>query len=427
MFRSQYARLVILFLISFGFTVVNAQTAGDIRLKVEVLSPNYIFADTARIRYIVQNDNQQKGYTAKLKINLTTDDYRFIREDSAILKVEASSFSGKEIVYNLSAGFYRSTVQAIDEANIVISEYKFNFGINPESIESPLDGKADLKQFWENSLKELAKVEPDYKLKLEKELSNNDYELYTVTMKSFGDETIKGYYAKPKRDGNHPVIVECLGYGSGPFMPNMEWDGFAYFVVSTRGQGMNKETNTYGNWITYGLDSKDNYYYKGAFLDIIRGLDFVCSRPEVDTTRIGVMGGSQGGAFTFVAAALDKRVKVAVPFVPFLSDYKDYFAIAPWPKNDFDKFMEENKDYSWDHIYSLLSYFDIKNLAPWISCPLMMSVGIQDNVCPPHINFAAYNQVRTEKKWLAYPHSGHELPLEYFKTRKEFLGKYLLR
>ena len=45
----------------------------------------------------------------------------------------------------------------------------------------------------------------------------------------------------------------------------------------------------------------------------IRALDYLQSRPEVDGARLGVTGRSGGGAYTWYIAALDDRVKVAVP------------------------------------------------------------------------------------------------------------------
>ncbi|HEX7447490.1 MAG TPA: prolyl oligopeptidase family serine peptidase [Pirellulales bacterium] len=45
----------------------------------------------------------------------------------------------------------------------------------------------------------------------------------------------------------------------------------------------------------------------------IRALDYLQSRPEVDGERLGVTGRSGGGAYSWWVAALDERVKAAVP------------------------------------------------------------------------------------------------------------------
>lgn len=45
----------------------------------------------------------------------------------------------------------------------------------------------------------------------------------------------------------------------------------------------------------------------------IRALDYLQSRPEVDPDKLGVTGRSGGGAYSWWIAALDERVKVAVP------------------------------------------------------------------------------------------------------------------
>jgi len=43
----------------------------------------------------------------------------------------------------------------------------------------------------------------------------------------------------------------------------------------------------------------------------IRALDYLCTRPEVDTNRIGITGHSGGGAYSWTVTALDDRIKVA--------------------------------------------------------------------------------------------------------------------
>jgi hypothetical protein len=55
----------------------------------------------------------------------------------------------------------------------------------------------------------------------------------------------------------------------------------------------------------------------------IRALDYLETRPEVDTERMGVTGRSGGGAYSWWVAALDERVKVAAP-VAGITDLRDH-------------------------------------------------------------------------------------------------------
>ena len=48
----------------------------------------------------------------------------------------------------------------------------------------------------------------------------------------------------------------------------------------------------------------------------------VMERPEVDATRVGCTGGSQGGGLTLACASLEPRITRAAPVFPFLCDYQ---------------------------------------------------------------------------------------------------------
>ncbi len=58
-------------------------------------------------------------------------------------------------------------------------------------------------------------------------------------------------------------------------------------------------------------------------LNAIRGIDYLVTRPEVDPQRIGVTGRSGGGAGSWWVAALDDRIKTAVP-VAGITDLYDH-------------------------------------------------------------------------------------------------------
>lgn len=389
--------------------VLPASAVDKLKLKVNVQDDDYIFLgkDSIAIAPTIENKGK-KQLKASLEISLMTDAYRPIKSQELQVDIPAHATTslGTYGLKNAEPGFYRYKVSVEIEGGQQLEE-QFNVGYEPEKIVSPNNEATDFAEFWKANKTQLANIQPDYQLMLIPEQSKLDYEMYHVSMRSLDNELIMGYYAKPKKAGKHPVIVEYMGYGSKPYFPNQSWDGFAYFVLSIRGQALNEKSNHFGTWFTYGIDNKDTYYYRGAFMDVLRALDFVSSRPELDGERIAVRGSSQGGALSVVAASLDSRVKALAIGIPFLADFQDYFKIAPWPKSDVDYYMAQHPQVSWKQVYHTLSYFDIKNLASRIHVPLVMGIGVQDNVCPPHINFAAYNQVKSEKSWMAFPLHGH--------------------
>jgi len=413
--------------VSEALTIHPMSEVFQLPLTVRIADEDWVFEGAPKATIGLATENQL-GKNVKISVGLkmTTDDYQPVSETSKVLKIKHDQ-SGLAL-FNIdipAPGFYRCTAWA-EKEGIKGEEVKFNIGYEPEKIVSPVDTLPGFTEFWKATRAQLDQVKPDFRMTLLKEKSGSVRDLYQVTMQSLGDVTIEGYYAVPKVPGKYPVIISYMGYGSDPWLPGGDHSpDFAEFVLSTRGQGIQKASNTYGDWILHGLDTKENYYYRGAFMDLVRAIDFVVSRPEVDPEKIVAEGGSQGGAFTLAACALDHRIRAAAPTIPFLSDYPDYFKIAPWPASAFVGYLKDHPDKTWEEIYPLLSYFDVKNLAHMIQCPILMAVGLQDDVCPPHTNFAAYNQVTSEKKFYVFPDQGHSVPRQWNDLRMAFFREKL--
>jgi len=409
-------------------TVIRPMSATD---KV-----TFTYSFPAKEWVFMQNDPQRMDIKLKntlkekVKFNvimvLKTDMFKAV--DSIVIPVslESGKTLATAVPFKLPApGFYRCTVY-LQKDGISGNPEKFNIGYEPEKVVSPADAKADFEQFWKQSLADLAKVSPDFKMTLIPERSTGAKNIYHVEMMSYMNTKIEGYYAAPKAVGKYPAIAVYMGYGSEGYYPDTNGNpGFAEFILSVRGQGFQKSTSTYGDWDTWGLAAKETYYYRGAFLDLVRAIDFLVTRPEVDADKIVAEGGSQGGAFTLAACALDHRIKAAAPTIPFLSDYRDYFKIVSWPRSDFEKYLANNPDANWEKVYDVLSYFDIKNLAGKIKCPIFMAAGLQDEVCPNHTNFAAFNNIKSEKKWAIYHDQGHGTPNEWYELRMNFFKEEL--
>jgi hypothetical protein len=86
----------------------------------------------------------------------------------------------------------------------------------------------------------------------------------------------------------------------------------------------------------------------------IRGIDYLCSREDVDKDRIGVTGISGGGASTVWIAAADERVKVAVP-VSGMSDLESYVTNKVINGHCDCMFLVNTYDWEWTTIAALIA------------------------------------------------------------------------
>lgn len=328
---------------------------------------------------------------------------------------------------DLEPGFYAAVLSLVNEDGSKVEIDRTNLGFNPEQIVSEQDKQPDFDAFWEQTLAELAAVAPDYKFTLLEDHSNDVRKSYRVDMKSFGGEQVSGLLLLPTAEGKYPAVISYMGYGSDVWYadPSSNPDRIE-FMLCIRNQAFNRVPGEKDDWCTRGLGDEYAYYYRGAFADAVRAIDFVCSLPQTDTERVVAYGESQGGALTLVAASLDHRLKAIAPSAPFLNDYKDYFVLADWPGNWYIQAAKE-RGISDEDLYRCLSYFDVKNFTDRIQCPVLMAIGLQDTVCPPHTNFAGYNQIKTEKSWICYPAAGHNVWQQegWSVAREDFLKKYL--
>lgn len=399
----------------------------DELVKVEALMErdDHLVLEKESVSASLHVQNDLKG---SLKGEIIVDAKNDFGEDIKTFSYPIKVRSGKSKQFpvdlgDLDPGFYNVSVTLKSESDNKRTE--FAIGVRPEEIVSPLDRPDDFDNYWKRARKELDAVAPQFKLTRQEEYCTDTREVYLLEMRSLGNIMVRGWYMRPVKEGVYPAMLHVQGYSSTKVPNNLyQGDDMVSLALNVRGHGNSCDHVDPGfpGYILHNVDDKETYIYRGAYMDCVRAVDFLYSRSEVDTSRVVVEGGSQGGALSFATAALDnERIDLCVPHVPFLSDFRDYFKVATWPANEFFTYFENHPEIPEDDIYHTLSYIDIKNLAPWIKAPLFMAVGLRDNVCPPHINFAAYNQLTVPKKYLVYPNAGHGLPGVYNNVMMEYI------
>jgi cephalosporin-C deacetylase len=290
------------------------------------------------------------------------------------------------------------------------------FAYRPEEIQAALTKQADLDEFWQDTLSTLNEVDPQFKLTRAPTRDSKTHRVFEVEMRSLSNIRVRGWIEVPNAQGKHPALLRVPGYG-GNMQPTGMPHPIAVFSFNPRGHG-DSQDDVSGMPLDYwlrGLDDKEGYYYQGAYADCVRAVDFLVSHPEVDSTRIGVTGGSQGGGLSLATAALDPRITACAPDIPFLCDWVNYFKTSDWP--EMQEWIDAEPHRSWEQTLRTMSYFDMLNLADRIKCPVYVGIGMQDEVCPAGTIFAVYNRLPGEKEYRVYPDAGHWVPGEHYKLQ----------
>ena len=280
----------------------------------------------------------------------------------------------------------------------------------PEQFVSQVAVPADLDDYWQNVLSETAEIPLEAEALPDPLRSTGDIDVYEVFFTSLDRVRIAGWYAVPKGRSGLPGLLQVPGYQMEPPVPkNWARKGYAALSVAPRGKlRSNRQFNPgYPGLLTYGIVDRNTYSYRGFYMDACRGLDFLLGREEVDGSRIGVTGHSQGGGLTVTTAALRPEVvRAAAAGAPYLCGFIDAIDLTDsYPYQEIADYLRMHPG-SRQQVEETLAYFDGICLAPRIRCPIIISVGLQDSTCPPETGYAMFNAIGSASKRL-YPYDGH--------------------
>jgi cephalosporin-C deacetylase len=228
-------------------------------------------------------------------------------------------------------------------------------------------------------------------------------------------------------------VLQFHGYSrdSGDWLDKLGWaaEGFCYAAMDCRGQGGRSEDSgqvkgtTLRGHIVRGLDDPDprKLAFRQIFLDAAQLARVVMGFAEVDASRVGCCGASQGGALSLACAALEPRIKRTAPVFPFLCDYQRVWELD-YAKEAYEELRLFFRAFDPRHerereIFTKLGYIDCQHLAPRIRAEVLMFTSLMDTICPPSSQFAAYNKITSKKNVVFYPDFSHEaLPGQIDRT-----------
>lgn len=282
-------------------------------------------------------------------------------------------------------------------------------GYDPLALKPSMPVPDDFDAFWTAQKVELAKVEMKSTLTPVPTTVKN-VDAFDLQIDCLG-KPVSGYFGRPKnaKPKSLPAILHVHGAGvRSSNLGSVSWaaneGGMLSLDINAHGIPNGKPKEFYDalaagelkDYRTAGNKDREQIYFKGMFLRLIRAIDFLTAQPEWDGKTLIVYGSSQGGFQAFAAAGLDERVSYFCAGVPAGCDHTGSQAnrIAGWPK-----IVPNGAEGTPDAVALQASrYFDCVNFATRAKCQgAVVTVGFIDTTCPPTSVYAAYNALTIPK------------------------------
>jgi dienelactone hydrolase len=140
--------------------------------------------------------------------------------------------------------------------------------------------------------------------------------------------------------------------------------------------------------------------------DVMRTIDWMATRSEFDSKRIGCMGISGGGTCTLFSAALEPRIRVAL-ISGYLNTFRDSIGSI---SHCIDNYVP-----------GILNWAEMYDIAGLIAPrPLFIESGTKDNIFPVQASVSSFNKVRDIYGVFG---AGDSVEQEVFEEAHSFWGK----
>lgn len=135
-------------------------------------------------------------------------------------------------------------------------------------------------------------------------------------------QRVPGILIRPDAAARRPTVIALHGTGGNkegqlPLLKRLAARGFTAIAIDGRYHGARSKAGTgsadYSDAIYRAFRTRQEHpFLYDTVWDLLRLIDYLETRPDVDPKRIGMIGFSKGGMETYLAAAVDPRVAVAV-------------------------------------------------------------------------------------------------------------------
>ncbi len=303
-------------------------------------------------------------------------------------------------------GFVMITVKALDATGKEINEnvrFSGAMGVHPELVTQTHEEPSDFDAFWEKAIADMNAVAPEI-IEMKEVSAQGGFKAYKMKVACVGNDKwtgetyVSGYLSYPEGASAGSLKMRATFQGYGVSSPSVSCsDGYITFAVCGHSIEVGEDSTYYTDLASgalkghgwYATDNTDpnEVYFKYMLLRDLQALRFMKQyfgsdgNGLWDGKTITLSGASQGGFQVIALAALDSDVTSVNAGVPWLCDIGGY--------TDGKKIKSSFQPEYCDSI----RYFDTANFAKRVKCPVSISAGLGDPLCPPAGVAAMYNSL----------------------------------
>ena len=399
-----------LFLFACFFSFVYTAPAQTIKLKQNHENGIYKKGDKIRVTALLDQTSHDSLFVKVLKNNTQ------VISKTAILPATDSI-----VIFE---GALKEPCSVMVEARIKEKKQAIGMIVDPRHIKPGTQIPKDFAAYWNMEKQNLKALRMEVKTR-KVETPDKGFVCFDTEINCTGPKPARGYFAKPEKAAPRSLPIVLLVHAAGvkgswcrsesrDAIRNAKMGkGALCFDLNAHGMLNGQPVEYYNNleagelkdYYVSGLENREDFYFRGMYLRLLRTIEFLTRQPEWDRKRILVIGESQGGGQALAAAGLDHRVSAVVATVPAMCDFGGTLVNrrGGWPQ-PYDHAGDKEK------MKNVLPYFDNASLLKNSKATSVVEIGLIDNTCPSTSVYAAINQSKGKKTIYPVTYREHTWP-----------------
>ena len=274
----------------------------------------------------------------------------------------------------------------------------------------------DFSAFWKSTYAQLQQIDVDIERHPYEPQESPDIAAEIVSFNSLGKARISAYFLQWQDDQPRPLVINSHGYG-GRCRPRWEWakQGVNVLSVDIRGFGISESALPHPSrwgYVLTGIETPETSVIRQAVCDYMQAAHVgqeLCNNRVRSTVYEGV---SFSGGLALMAQAISQQADLLAIGVPTFgwAEGRNLF-VQSGSGAEISKYLAQRPDHVEDTMV-VLRYFDAVNFADQVDCPVLLALGLEDDVVPAKTVYAIANHLHVAYELLEFPVTHSDGPEE---------------